>query len=44
MAEEALQVVALGEILHVCRVLRPVEYINVELSGLEEAGYGPVTK
>jgi hypothetical protein len=23
---------------------RPLEYLNVELTGLEEAGYGPVTK
>ena len=43
LAEEALQVVAIGKILHVCRVLRPAEYINVELNGLAEAGYGPET-
>jgi hypothetical protein len=34
----------LGKILHVTRVDRPAEYLNVELSGLAEAGYGPVTK
>jgi hypothetical protein len=37
LLEEALQVVALGKILHVCPVLRPAEYISVELCGLEEA-------
>ena len=39
--EEALQVVALGKILHVCRVDRPAEFLNVELYGLAETGYGP---
>ena len=38
LAEEALQVVAIGKILHICRVDRPAEYINVELNGLAEAG------
>jgi hypothetical protein len=40
LAVQALQVVALGKILHVCRVLRPADYIKVELNGLAE----PVTK
>ena len=40
LADEALQVVALGKILHVCRVDRPAEFLSVELSGLAE----PVTK
>jgi hypothetical protein len=44
LADEALQVVALGKTLHVTRTDRPVEYLNVELTGPEEAGYGPVTK
>jgi len=38
LAEEALQVVAIGKILHICRVDRPAEYLNVELNGLAEAG------
>jgi hypothetical protein len=44
LAEQALQVVALGKTLHVCRVLRPAEYIKVELNGLAEAGYGPLRR
>jgi hypothetical protein len=30
--------------LHVARVLRSAEYIDVDLSGMAEAGYGPATK
>ena len=44
LADGALQVVALGKILHVTRFDRPAEYLNVELNGLAEAGCGPVTK
>jgi hypothetical protein len=44
LADQALEVVALGKTLHVSRAARPLEYLNVELTGLEEAGYGPVTK
>ena len=33
LADEALQVVALGKILHVTRTDRPAEYLNVELNG-----------
>ena len=43
MADEALQVGALGKILHVTRIDRPAEYLNVELKGLADAGYGPET-
>jgi hypothetical protein len=38
LAKEALQVVALGKILHVCRAPRPAEYLNIELNGLADAG------
>jgi hypothetical protein len=41
LAERGLQVVALGKILHFCRVDRPAEYLHVELNGLADAGYGP---
>ena len=44
LADQALQVVALGKVLHVARVDRPAEYLNVELTGLADAGYGPETK
>ena len=44
LADQALEVVALGKILHICRVDRPAEYLNVELNGLADAGYGPETK
>ena len=44
LADGAIQVFALGKILHVTRTDRPAEYLNVELNGLAEAGYGPVTK
>ena len=38
LADQALQVVALGKIRHVARVDRPAEYLNVELNGLADAG------
>ena len=41
LADQALQVVALGKILHVMRAARPAEYLNVELNGLADAAYGP---
>jgi hypothetical protein len=44
LAVQALQVVALGKILHVCRAPRPAEHLNVELNGLADAGYVPETK
>ena len=44
LADKALQVVAFGKSLVVTRVDRPAEYLNIELSGLADAGYGPVTK
>jgi hypothetical protein len=37
LADQALEVVALGKILHVMRAERPVEYLNLELSGVGRA-------
>ena len=44
LADEALQVVALGKILHMTRTNRSAEYLNIDPSGLADAGYGPSTK
>ena len=44
LADQALEIVALGKTLHIGRADRPLEYLNVELTGLEGAGYGPVTR
>jgi hypothetical protein len=44
LCNQALQVVAFGKSLVVTHTNRPLEYLNMELTGLEEAGYGPVTK
>jgi hypothetical protein len=43
LGDEALQVVALGKTLRVARTDRPAEYLNIDPSGLAEAGCGPVT-
>jgi hypothetical protein len=44
LANQALEVVAIGKSLHIARALRSAEYIDVELTGLVDAGYGPETK
>jgi hypothetical protein len=44
LANQALEVVAVGKTLHVARALRSAEYIDVDLSGLAGAGYGPETE
>ena len=44
LADEALEVVAFGKSLVVTRTDRPAEYLNIDPSGLADAGYGPVTK
>jgi hypothetical protein len=36
--------VAFGKTLLVTRTDRPAEYLNIDPSGLEDAGYGPETK
>jgi hypothetical protein len=44
LADETLQVVAFGKTLVVTRTNRPAEYLNIDPSGVEHAGYGPETK
>jgi hypothetical protein len=44
LANQALEVVAIGKSLHIARALRSADYIDVELTGLVDAGYGPATK
>jgi hypothetical protein len=44
LANQALEVVAVGKTLRVARALRSAEYIDVDLSGLADAGYGPETE
>ena len=44
LADEALQVVAFGKSLVVTRTDRPAEYLNIDPTGLAEAGYGPEAK
>jgi hypothetical protein len=39
LAEEALQVVALGKTLYVTRSERPAEYLNIGPTGMANAGY-----
>ena len=39
-----LQVVTFGKSLVVARGERPAEYLNIDPSGLAEAGYGPEAK
>jgi hypothetical protein len=43
-AEEALEALAIGKRLYLCRGERPAAYLNLDMTGLTEAGYGPVTK
>jgi len=43
LADEALQV-ASGKTLVVTRTDRPAEYLNIDPSGLADAGYGPEAK
>jgi hypothetical protein len=44
LAHEALEVLALGKRLYLCRGERPAAYLNLDMTGLTDAGYGPVTK
>jgi len=41
LANEALKVMALGKRLYLCRGERPAEYLNLDMTGLTDAGYGP---
>jgi hypothetical protein len=43
-AEDALEILAVGKRLYVCRGERPAAYLNLDMSGMVDAGYGPVTK
>ena len=44
LADEALQVVIFGKSLVVTRTDRLAESLNIDLSGLADARYGPETK
>jgi hypothetical protein len=41
---QALEVFAIGKRLYLCRGEKPAAWMNFDLSGFENAGYGPVTK
>ena len=43
-ADEALEILAIGKRLYVCRGERPAAYLNLDMSGMTDAGYGPVMK
>jgi hypothetical protein len=43
-AEEALEVLAIGKRLYLCRGPRPATYLNLDMTGMSGAGYGPATK
>ena len=43
-AEEALEVLAIGKRLFICRGERPASYLNLDMTGMTDAGYGPATK
>ena len=43
-AEEALEVLAIGKRLFICRGERPASYLNRDMTGMTDAGYGPATK
>ena len=44
LADQALEIIAVGKTLHVARALRSAEYIDIDLNGLVDASYGPETK
>jgi hypothetical protein len=44
LADQALEIIAAGKSLHIARAPRSAEYIDVEPTGLADAGYGPKTK
>ena len=43
LADQALEVVALGKVLYLVRAPRRAEYLNVDETGMTDAGYGPAT-
>jgi len=44
LANQALEIIAAGKSLHIARAPRSAEYIDVEPTGLADAGYGPETR
>ena len=44
LADQALEIIAAGKSLHIARAPRSAENIDVEPTGLADAGYGPKTK
>jgi len=44
LADQSIEVTGMGKTLVAARVQRALEFLNVELTGLAEAGYGPETK
>ena len=44
LANQALEIVAVGKTLHIARAPRAAEYIDVDPTGMAGAGYGPSTK
>ena len=44
LADQALEATGMGKTIVAARVERDLEFLNVELTGLAAAGYGPETK
>jgi hypothetical protein len=44
LADQALEIITAGKSLRIARAPRSAEYIDVEPTGLADAGYGPETK
>ena len=44
LADQALEIIAAGKSLRIARAPRSAEYIDVEPTGLADAGYGPETR
>jgi hypothetical protein len=42
LADQALEVVAMGESLRVVRAPRPLEYLDYDPTGFADADYGPI--
>ena len=42
LADQALEIVALGKSLRVIRAPRPLEYLDYDPSGFADAGYGAI--
>jgi hypothetical protein len=44
LADQSLEVTGMGKTIVAARVERALEFLNVELTGLADAGYGSKTK